>query len=431
MSKKEEPYLRVYSNRSEYYTGDGSTCLIFEEGQSDTRAKERIKEIRLAFSNGFLSNIIESVKKNIRIDTGKISSNAESAIIALVNEVTSEVGRALIGLSVMQLTIKAINNEQSIRLHKGGEKKGSFSWKEGISMRTLDKAFVTPVLRKHNLLKLNADGFMMTRSLAENYPYTNLYKANLRGAKQSWLTLVEEIESSETDPLETLKLIIKKLYEASDIFKAKCQSLISAFNKNKAKYNTLSKVKSFMIQHMESSTHAARLMEISMHALMQAAEEHNLLGDFQLQPLSQMRSANKKHGNIGDIELLQDSNIIEAWDAKFGKTYLRDEIEEVCEKLDGHPLVKTVGFVTSENCDRIDEIQNRINELSDLHGVDIKILSFAEWVDLISSDSLNTNDFALSWIQAYIESLCLMRIDKAPIDEPSIEWVDSAMACMN
>ena len=35
-----------------------------------------------------------------------------------------------------------------------------------------------------------------------------------------------------------------------------------------------------------------------------------------LKPLSQMRSANKKHGNIGDIELLEDRQIVEAWDAK-------------------------------------------------------------------------------------------------------------------
>ncbi len=37
-----------------------------------------------------------------------------------------------------------------------------------------------------------------------------------------------------------------------------------------------------------------------------------------------MRSANKKHGNIGDLEVLEKSNIIEAWDAKYGKAYLRD-----------------------------------------------------------------------------------------------------------
>jgi hypothetical protein len=36
-----------------------------------------------------------------------------------------------------------------------------------------------------------------------------------------------------------------------------------------------------------------------------------------LKPLSQMRSANKKHGNIGDIEILEARQIIESWDAKY------------------------------------------------------------------------------------------------------------------
>jgi len=45
-------------------------------------------------------------------------------------------------------------------LHKGSVNSNSFSWVDGISMRVLDKNFVTPVLRKYNLLKLNADGFM-------------------------------------------------------------------------------------------------------------------------------------------------------------------------------------------------------------------------------------------------------------------------------
>jgi len=86
----------------------------------------------------------------------------------------------------IQLTIKSISPEQSIRLHKGSSST-SFSWKEGISMRVLDKNYITPLLRKYKLLRLNADGFMMTRTLAENYPYSQVYKAAIRGAKKEWL----------------------------------------------------------------------------------------------------------------------------------------------------------------------------------------------------------------------------------------------------
>lgn len=67
-------------------------------------------------------------------------------------------------------------------------------------LASLDKQYVTPVLRKYDLLRLNADGFMMTRSLAENYPYSPLYKANIRGARQEWLNLVEEVETNKISP---------------------------------------------------------------------------------------------------------------------------------------------------------------------------------------------------------------------------------------
>ncbi|PZO56049.1 MAG: hypothetical protein DCF15_09705, partial [Phormidesmis priestleyi] len=63
-------------------------------------------------------------------------------------------------------------------------------------------------------------------------------------------------------------------------------------------------------------------MEIAMHSLMQAMQDYQVFPNSVLNPLSQMRSANKKHRNIGDIELLEDRQIVEAWDAKYGKSYL-------------------------------------------------------------------------------------------------------------
>lgn len=78
---------------------------------------------------------------------------------------------------------------------------------------------------------------------------------------------------------------------------------------------------------------------------MQAVQETGVLAGKEVLPLSQMRSANKKHGNIGDVEIIDNDQIIESWDAKFGKSYLRDELEELNEKLAMHPLVERAGFV--------------------------------------------------------------------------------------
>ena len=78
----------------------------------------------------------------------------------LIESVTSEVGRALVGLTILQLCIKSIEPEQNIRLHKGSTNTREFSWRDEISMRSLEKKYITPVLREYELLRLNADGFM-------------------------------------------------------------------------------------------------------------------------------------------------------------------------------------------------------------------------------------------------------------------------------
>ncbi|OQX14013.1 MAG: hypothetical protein BWK73_10625 [Thiothrix lacustris] len=50
----------------------------------------------------------------------KLDEQYQALLTKLADSVTSEVGRALVDLTVLQLTIKAISPEQNIRLHKGG-----------------------------------------------------------------------------------------------------------------------------------------------------------------------------------------------------------------------------------------------------------------------------------------------------------------------
>jgi hypothetical protein len=423
-----ELHLRVYKDRSEYYPVDGNG-EIFPEGPISVEAKRRIKTIRAAFASGFLERLIEDIiASKTQIKTEQISEQANICVTALVDSLTSEVGRALIGLSVMQLCIKSISPEQSIRLHKGSVNRASFSWVEGVSMRTLDKKHVTPVLRKYNLLKLNADGFMMTRSLAENYPYTFLYKAQLRGARESWLLLVEDLERENTSPIETLKFMISKLVNAAAFFEERADVLIASSKRASQHINNKNDVIIILARHSERSDYAARLLEVSMHSLMASAIDSGIYGGCEIKPLSQMRSANKKHGNIGDIEILEDDQIIESWDAKYGKGYLREEIEEAVEKLQYHPLVKTVGFVTTVDIERTNEIEKRIEEIQDLYDIEFLVISFEEWVDRIyalCNGIVSENELSIKWLETYCQYLAQKRRDIAPIDEPCLEWIET------
>jgi hypothetical protein len=422
-------HLRVFEDRSEYHRTDGNV-EVFLEGVVSGHAKQRAKVIKDQFQNGFLDSLIEELKVSATgVDLSKVSNEAQVHLKNLVELVTSEVGRALIGLTVMQLCIKAIAPDQCIRLHKASANKGTFSWAEGISMRTLDKSYVTPILRKHNLVKLNADGFMMTRSLAENYPYSDLYKAQLRGAREDWLLIVDELELQKTDPLESLKYLLSLLLNSANEFEHAANVLIRVMQDGIHRFD-LAYVRALMKAHADSSDYAARLLEISMHALMQAAVESGALGDVALKPLSQMRSANKKHGNIGDVELLEGDDIIESWDGKYGKSYLREEIEEACEKIVGHDHIQVVGFVTNTRIQEPKEIRRRLEELEALHGIRFVITDFDDWSNEVIGRCIETrmvdeSYMAGEWLSCYVLSLAQKKRGIAPIDEPCMEWVKS------
>lgn len=422
----DNPHLKVFIDHSILVKNSGSTEL-FHEGPPDEDSKKRLLKIKKSFSQGWFEDILKSVHLEEEEDV-TIENDIILVLNRLVDSVTSEVGRAVLGLFILQLAIKSIEPNQSVRLHKGGGGSGSFSWKEGVPMRTLDKKFITPILRKYGLLRLNADGFMMTRSLAENYPYTKFYKAAIRGAKDDWLFLVDKLEDNLINAEDCLIYIIGLLFNKSDNFKKNAEITIKLVEKYNAKSPSLLDIYNVINLHITHSTYSARLFEIAMHSLIQAIEENTSI-EGRLLPLCQMRTANKKHNNIGDVEivdLFNDNIIFEAWDAKYGKPYLRDEIEELLDKLEDKQDIEIVGFVTDREPDIKEEIKNRLDQINELTGVNVMILSFQDWIKYwIERTDLDVNELSKLWLIAYTESLCQKRRGKAPIDEPSDEWVES------
>ena len=107
----------------------------------------------------------------------------------------------------------------------------------------------------------------------------------------------------------------------------------------------------FLITFINESEYGARLFEVLVHSIFQQLEAKNQLNG-SLKTLTQMRSANKKHKNVGDVEILLNTGstiILEAWDAKYGKEDLREEVEELSEKLQDHPDCALAGFVANKH----------------------------------------------------------------------------------
>lgn len=415
---REESHIDIYPDRSILH--QNGTITIFREGTQNSSAKKRYEIISKKLKEGYLEAQYD-IARNSDFKT-ELNVEKRKVIDKLVDGETSELGRAIVGLSFLQLTVKSISPEQCIRLHKGASKKGSYSWEDGISLRTLDKDYNTPFLRSKNLVKLNADGVMMTRTLAENYPYSRLYKAEIRGPVDAWKDLIESLEDNSLDALSGLQYMIFKMIQRSEKESDLADKTLTALNG--CNFSDFDSIKQLICSFFSNTYHSARAFEISIHSFMQAYKEQGLT-ELELAPLSQMRTANKKHKNVGDIELCDGKSIIESWDAKFGKLDLYDELKELQDKLESHHGVQVAGFITDLTPIRRRDVTDLAANVSAISGADVFIYSFDEWID-VKLNSSNNNDrlaFGKIWIKDLVETLAQKRRDIAPMDEPPFEWL--------
>jgi hypothetical protein len=428
---EQEYHLRVYLDRSELWDRD-ILSEAFSEGQISIGAKKRYKGIADQLRAGFLTEFIARCKESPESFTFEtIDGETRDQLEAIANSMTSEKGRALVHILTLQLTVKALEPNQSIRLHKANSQASKFGWVEGLSMRSLDAEFITPALREANLSKVNKDGAFMTRSFAENYPYSRVYKAGILGARDEWLDLVDKIEGADFDPLEGLAVVLFRLINLADDFEKMANSVLNSVSEliRTRRFTQISVTEQLLLTHMETSDYSARLMEIVMHSLLQAIEELNGLAGMRLNPLTQMRSANLKHSNFGDIELTLHEEIVTSWDAKYAKANLREELEELDSKFTSNTPPSIFGFVTSVKPELTFEIIKRMNELSGEHVVSISILKLGDWIFQQAEAAVNAgvqeHELSEHWLMAYTESLAQRRRAKAPIDEPCFEWLKS------
>ena len=419
--KPTEDHLDVYAQRSVLHIGNA--VLTFQEGAQSASTRRRYQRICEAFEAGYLPNVLRDVQSG-KIDLSAVADEDAALLRQIVDGVSENEGRAVVCICFLQLAIKSIEPAQSIRLHKGGTSNKGFSWVEGISMRSLDSKYTSKFLRDNHLMSMNSFGAMMTRSLAENYPYSGLYKASIKGPAAAWIKIVDSIELGETNAKLALAYLMALLRNRSDAFNAlsnKACSLATA-----CKSLSFDQVREALAKFIDHTTYSARALEVVMHGLMQALSELNSIDGNQVAPLCQMRTANKKAGSVGDIEIRNfDGEVVEAWDAKYGKPYLWDELVELGEKLERTQFVSKAGFVVDRKPDLRADILDRKREIEQATNTTIYLMSFDEWARFQCGNvpKQNRASLAQAWLVAVAESFGRKRLTMAPIDEPCETWL--------
>ena len=126
---------------------------------------------------------------------------------------------------------------------------------------------------------------------------------------------------------------------------------------------------------------------------------------------------------------------VQSWDAKFGKTLLREELEEAVEKIAPHEKLALLGFITSEPLRRKGELEPRVIELQKIYGIEIRFDCWKVWTEGVISTMVRQQmgteeEVVRNWLYMYCDYLGQKRRDVAPIDEPCYQWVDSLIACI-
>ena len=111
---------------------------------------------------------------------------------------------------------------------------------------------------------------------------------------------------------------------------------------------------------------------------------------------------------------------------------LRDELEELRDKLLTRPEVKIAGFVCDGKVDLRKDIVSRAEEVELETGTEIHLFSFDEWIDFEIRD-LNKEQkdrLGFRWLVAVVESFAQKRLGAAPIDEPCDAWINDLIKIM-
>ena len=419
--------MRVYRDRVVIHLADGRE-IVYEQGPMSPAAQSRYKRIKKALDERWLDNAAGEAMSPAM--TTKLSADWVRVFEAMSEAITPESGRAMVAITLIQLAVKAIEPGQSIRLTKGrtGKGGGGFSWVEGLSMRNLSSDYFVDFFERYELVFGNEYGPFMTRGFAENYPYSPFYKADLRGPRKEWDKIVEGLEDGSLDAREGFLLLCSLLANRSTEFKKAAKETIRAVRSYLATDPGFDEVRDLISHHVRSAPNSARPLEVAMHSLLQAMYPPKIGPTFELRPLSQMRSANLKARNVGDVELLQPhtKKVVQAWDAKSGPITIGSEIDGLRRKLLANRGVLTAGFVMDQPPHMDPNAINLIAQIRKTTGTNVETLVFEDWVAMeakLSGDAPKV--LGAAWLTAYAESLCQMRREIAPIDEPSKPWVDS------
>lgn len=307
-------------------------------------------------------------------------------------DIALQLGRAKHAARGVALTLcayKIVVPTQDVRAHKS-EHPGGFS------ARSIDAGVTVPFLKSKGL-SYNVETHWLSQTFSFAGPYTRdvRLKTSPKQAGPLMLEVVNLVQDSKS-PLETASAA------ASTILYA----LIEERNKGrveltKPKGLTIDRTTRLLNEHFNRGydRNAPRLPQLAIYALYRClADCVDRYKNLQLQPLERLKTANRKSGTVGDIDIHQGERPLEAVEIKFNIQIELSDVQEAIQKVksasvERYLILSTVGVQRKD----LEEISQLQNEFKARNGCEIIVDGVLETLRYYLRLLGSTNDFVFQY----------------------------------
>ena len=346
----------------------------------------------LEVSGGFIAaqtHQLEAVYADAEaIQTEQALRDATSMLTDKQYQDVIELGRmrhAARGVALTLSTHKLVNKAQDVRRHKA-------DFPGGFSARVIDTRSTVPFLKEKSL-PYNVE----THWLSQTFSFAGQFTADLElktVPKRAGPLMILALDAIETSP--------HPVEVARAVALALLYCLIDERNRGKVdltrpKGLSIHSVCKLLNQHfsIKYKTNAPRLPQVAVYAIYSC-----LVGTvaryetFLLQPLERLKTANRKSGSVGDVDIHYQGKPIEAVEVKFEIPVNADQVSEVIAKIksasvERYFVLSTKGAVNSDAM----EIESLCDDFRRSNGCEIVVGDLIETIGYYLRLLRSTNDF--------------------------------------
>jgi len=301
---------------------------------------------------------------------------------------------------------KALHFDQDVRYHKS-------EFDGGFSARSFDTAYTVPFLAEKGL-PYNVETHWLSQSLSFVGPLTpdQTIKLVPKCAGPFLISVANHIQGAQD--IDRVKSIIKLLLIA----------MIEERNKGRiplAKPKNLSIDSVMMLIHKHFSQkytkNAPRLPQVAIYAIYKCLmADVDRYAKFELKPLEKMRTANRKSGSVGDIDLCFEGRPIEAVEIKFEIEPSASIVSEAIQKVKSESVQRYFILSTKPPVEEdLETIQKLKDSFLKSNGCEIIVNGVYDTLKYYLRLLKTTNDF----INNYTD---LLSIDEDLNYEHKVAW---------